>query len=125
MVPILLPSVRKVRESAREVAAYGLCSYYQQFHIVDESFSQLVSMQYRLTPATLPYRIIVTVLGLGVIVLVVIKLFIHDGDLGIYYGIFISLAASIAVIVGGVMLSRERSEGAAAVEPKDRAHSLR
>ena len=80
---------------------------------------------YRLTPATLPYRIIVTVLGLGVIVLVVIKLFIHDGDLGIYYGIFISLAASIAVIVGGVMLSRERSEGAAAVEPKDRAHSLR
>ena len=56
----------------------------------------------------MPCQIIVTRLGFGAFVIVAVKLFVYNGDLGLYYGIFISLAASIGVIVGGIMLCKER-----------------
>ena len=66
-----------------------------------------------LIPATLPFQVIVTTLGFGAFVIVVLKLFLHDSDLGLSYGIFISLASSVGVIVGGIILSKERYSGSA------------
>ena len=55
----------------------------------------------------LPYQIIVTALGFCSLVIVIIKLFLHEDDLGLSYGIFVAIASSIAVIIGGIMLARE------------------
>jgi len=40
------------------------------------------------------------------------------------YGIFISLASSIGVIVGGIILSKERYAGSADGKPGDRIRRL-
>jgi len=85
----------------------------------------LVRARSGLIPAKLPCQIIVTRLDFGAFVIVAVKLFVHNGDLGLYYGIFISLAASIGVIVGGIMLCKERSTGLADGGLADRIRRLR
>ncbi|MBK5092131.1 MAG: hypothetical protein JJE48_01275 [Actinobacteria bacterium] len=62
-----------------------------------------------LMPEKLPDQLIVAALGFGALVIVIVKIFVHDDDLGISYGIFISLASSIAVVVGGFILGMERA----------------
>jgi len=75
-------------------------------------------------PAMVPFQIIVTTLGFVAFVIVLLKLFLHDSDLVLSYGIFISLASSIGVIVGGIILSKERYAGSADGKPGDRIRRL-
>lgn len=53
----------------------------------------------------------VLVIGMGVLALLVIflRLFVHQKELGVSYGIFISLVAGAIVVLGGVRMLKEQS----------------
>lgn len=55
----------------------------------------------------IPMSLIIMALGAVCLLIVVIRIFVHQEFLGVSYGIFISLAATIAVIAGGAVMQRE------------------
>lgn len=57
----------------------------------------------------IPVPMSFVMMGLGGIsaLIVILRILIHQKGLGVSYGIFISLVASAAVIVGGVLMQRE------------------
>lgn len=54
-----------------------------------------------------PMSLIIMALGAICCLIVVLRIFIHQDFLGVSYGIFISLAATVAVIAGGAVMQRE------------------
>jgi hypothetical protein len=60
-----------------------------------------------LSAIPVPMGIIVMGLGGVSLLIIVIRVFIKQSGLGVSYGIFVSLIAAAAVLVGGVLMQRE------------------
>lgn len=60
-----------------------------------------------LSAIPVPMSVIVMALGGVSLLIVILRIIIHQTGLGISYGIFVSLVAAAAVLVGGFLMQRE------------------
>ena len=59
--------------------------------------------------SAIPIPMSLVVMGLAAIslLIIILRIFIHQGGLGVSYGIFVSLVAGAVVLAGGILMQRE------------------
>lgn len=64
-------------------------------------------LQVDLSVIPIPMSLVVMALSAISLLIIILRIFIHQGGLGVSYGIFVSLVAGAVVLAGGVLMQRE------------------
>ncbi len=89
------------------MSATKLCLLILLFALIAIAVIVLRIMEVDLDAIPVPMSVVVMAAGGLSLVIVILRMVIHQEFLSLSYGIFIALIAAIAVVVGGVLMQRE------------------